>query len=209
MTPSDNAVLVACEESQVVTSAFRARGIEAWSCDTEPCSGGHPEWHLQQDVTPLLQRPWAMILAFPPCTHLSTIGSQYWPEKQRTGQQQRAARFFWRFVQVAEDKCAHVAIENPVGVMSRQYRKPDQIIHPWQFGEPVAKRTCLWLRGLPRLRPSRVIEATHRQIDGNRGRQLPAAVVTGNRGRERARLRSVTFAGIAAAMAEQWGDYIR
>ncbi len=120
-------ILVACEESQIVTKAFRNYGHEAYSCDIEQCSGGFPEWHLQGDVIPLLSKTWDMVLAFPPCTHLSSAGVAWWKEKQKDGRQQHAIDFFMLFVRCA---CPKVMIENPVGLMSTLWRKPDQIINP-------------------------------------------------------------------------------
>ena len=144
-------ILVACEESQAVTIELRRLGHEAYSCDIEPCSGGHPEWHLQQDVIPLLDEPWDMIIAFPPCTDLCVSGARWFAEKRANGRQEASVAFFMRF---ADCTCPRVAIENPVGIMSSRYRKPDQIIQPWQFGHGESKATCLWLKGLPELVPT-------------------------------------------------------
>lgn len=182
-------VLVACEESQAVTIELRRLGHEAYSCDIIKCSGGHPEWHLQQDVIPLLKEPWDMIIAFPPCTHLAVSGARYFEQKRKDGRQQQGIDFFMAF---AEADCPRVAIENPVGIMSTHWRKPDQIIQPWQFGHGETKATCLWLKGLPLLRPTQVVEGREQRI----WRMPP--------GPERAKLRSKTFPGIARAMAEQW-----
>lgn len=120
-------VLIACEESQVVCKAFRAVGHEAYSCDTEPCSGGHPEWHLQQDVTPLLKREWDMVIAFHPCTHLAVSGAAWFEQKRKDGRQQQGIDFFMMFSKLS---CPY-AIENPVGIMSSVWRKPDQIVQPF------------------------------------------------------------------------------
>jgi len=185
-------VLVACEESQAVTIEFRKLGHEAYSCDILPCSGGHPEWHLQQDALPLLGEKWDMVLAFPPCTHLCVSGARWWKEKQADGRQRAGAGFFLMFVQETRH-IPRVAIENPIGIMSRLYRKPDQIIQPWQFGHPETKATCLWLKGLPKLAPTSVVEGREQRV----WRMAPSP--------ERALLRSKTFPGIAKAMAEQWG----
>ena len=133
-------VLVACEESQVVTKEFRAIGHDAFYCDIEPCSGGHPEWHLHQDVKPLLKNEWDMIIAFPPCTHIAVSGAAWFAEKRKDGRQQQGIDFFMLF---ANAKCCRVAIENPVGVMSTQWRKPDQIIQPYEYGDEFKKKTCL------------------------------------------------------------------
>lgn len=182
-------ILVACEESQAVTIELRRLGHEAYSCDIEPCSGGHPEWHLQQDVIPLLKEKWDMIIAFPPCTHLAVSGARYFAEKRTDGRQQAAIDFFMAFVDV---DCSRVAIENPVGIMSTRYRKPDQIIQPWQFGHGETKATCLWLKNLVPLKPTNIVEGRAPRIH-----HMPP-------GPERAKMRSQTFLGIAHAMATQW-----
>lgn len=189
-------ILVACEESQQVTIAFRALGHEAWSCDILPCSGGHPEWHLQQDVRPLLREPWDMILAFPPCTHLASSGARWFEAKRHDGRQRAAIGFFWQFVEVG---CPLVGIENPVGIMSRLYRKPDQIIQPWQFGHDASKATCLWLKNLPLLVPTQIL------LRDRYSNQTPSGQNKLSPSPERAKLRSATYPGIAKAMAEQWG----
>lgn len=183
-------VLVACEESQAVTIEMRRLGHEAYSCDLQACSGGHPEWHLQQDVIPLLTEKWDMIIAFPPCTDLAVSGARWFPEKRADGRQQRSIDFFMRFVNA---DCTRIAIENPIGIMSSQYRKPDQIIQPWQFGHGETKATCLWLKGLPKLKPTKIVGG----VLENRIWRMPP-------GPDRAKLRSKTFPGIARAMAEQW-----
>ena len=121
-------VLVACEESQAVCKAFRKRGHEAYSCDLIPCSGGHPEWHIQVDALELLKMRWDLIIAHPPCTDLAVSGGRWFPEKILDGRQQASIDFFMAFVKA---DCPRIAIENPIGIMSTKYRKPDQIIHPW------------------------------------------------------------------------------
>ena len=141
-------ILLACEESQAVTKEFRALGHEAFSCDILECSGGHPEWHLRQDVTDLLKENWDMIIAFPPCTHLAVSGAAWFEQKRKDGRQQEGIDFFMLFANAVCDK---VAIENPIGIMSSKWRKPDQIIQPWMFGHLEQKATCLWLKGLPKL----------------------------------------------------------
>ena len=148
-------ILIACEESQEVCKAFRELGHEAFSCDILPCSGGHPEWHLQQDITPLLEQDWDMIIAFPPCTHLAVSGAKHFAKKIEDGRQQQGIDFFMLF---ANCKCKKVVIENPVGIMSTKWRKPDQIIQPYQFGHPSRKTTCLWLKGLLKLESTEVVE---------------------------------------------------
>lgn len=202
-------VLIACEESQRVCAEFRRRGHEAYSCDILPTSGAHPEWHLQEDVIPVLNRNWDMIIAFPPCTYLTCTGNRWFDidrygEKaiERHRQREKAIDFFMLF---ATAKCPRVAIENPVGVMSSVYRKPDQIINPWQFGDPYEKRTCLWLKGLPQLVPTAVVTPEPR-ITYASGKTMPAWYCKVS-GKDRAMIRSKTFHGIARAMAEQWGEY--
>lgn len=195
-------ILVACEESQAVTIELRRLGHEAYSCDIEPCSGGHPEWHLQQDVIPLLDEKWDMIIAFPPCTHLAVSGAAWFEEKRKDGRQQAGIDFFMVF---ANAKCERVAIENPVGVISSIWRKPDQIIQHWQFGHPESKKTCLWLKGLPPLLPENTVEQGERIVFAS-GKSMPKWYADAWRlpKKERAAMRSKTFSGIAKAMAEQW-----
>ena len=149
-------ILVACEESQAVTIELRRLGHEAYSCDIQECSGGVHSWHLKVDALELLKMSWDMIIAFPPCTHLSSSG-QHWFTRGIKDPKLRedAVDFFMRF---ANADCQRIAIENPIGIMSTRYRKPDQIIQPWQFGHPATKRTCLWLKGLPLLKPTQVLE---------------------------------------------------
>lgn len=147
-------ILVACEESQAVTKELRRLGHEAYSCDLQECSGGHPEWHLQVDALELLKMRWDMLLAFPPCTDLAVSGARWFPEKRADGRQKRSIDFFLRF---ARADIPRIAIENPIGIMSSEYRKPDQIIQPWQFGHGETKATCLWLKGLPPLVPTEIV----------------------------------------------------
>lgn len=191
-------VLVACEESQEVCKAFRELGHEAYSCDIEPCSGGHPEWHLQCDALEMLKLQWDMIIAHPPCTHLSSSGARWFPEKRADGRQQQGIDFFMSFTRAV---CPRIAVENPVGIMSTQYRKPDQIIQPWMFGHPEKKATCLWLKGLPKLEPTNDVSAYMRTLPKSQQERLHYLPP----GPDRARIRSRTFPGIAKAMAEQWG----
>jgi len=196
-------ILVACEESQAVTKEFRALGHEAYSCDTEPCSGGHPEWHLQKDVRKVLRRDWDMIIAFPPCTDLASSGAAWFAQKRADGRQQAAIEFFMLF---ANHPCEKIAIENPVGIMSTVWRKPDQIIHPWQFGDAVEKSTCLWLRGLKKLVSTSIVDRGE-FVTFTSGKKMPKWYADAWRLKphERAKLRSKTFPGIAKAMAAQWG----
>lgn len=184
-------ILVSCEESQAVTKEFRSLGHEAYSCDIEPCSGGHPEWHLQQDVIPLLDKDWDMVIAFPPCTHLAVSGAKHFAQKQADGRQQQGIDFFMRFTNC---KCPKVAIENPVGIMSSLWRKPDQIIHPWEFGHGETKATCIWVKNLPLLKPTDIVDGRENRI----WRMPPSE--------NRSKLRSKTYAGIAKAMATQWSN---
>lgn len=187
-------ILVACEESQAVTIELRRLGHEAYSCDIIPCSGGHPEWHLQVDALELLKMKWDMILAFPPCTHLAVSGARYFEQKRKDGRQQAAIDFFMRF---ANSDCPRIAIENPVGIMSTVWKKPDQIIQPWQFGHGETKKTCLWLKGLPPLISTEIVEGREQRIW-----KMPPS-------EDRAKNRAKTFPGIARAMAEQWAGDIR
>ena len=159
-------ILVGCEESQEVTKALRELGFEAFSCDLQECSGGKPEWHLQMDVFEAIKLGWDMAIFFPTCTYL-TISANKWykdqpPRKSGTlvGQERRAARieaidFFMRLYNCEIPK---VAIENPIGVMSSEFRKPDQVLQPWMFGHGETKATCLWLKGLPKLIPTNIVE---------------------------------------------------
>jgi hypothetical protein len=187
-----NRVLIACEESQAVTIEFRRLGVEAWSCDVDPCSGGHPEWHIQGDVLHVLRDAWDMVIAFPPCTHLAVSGARHFASKRADGRQQAGIDFFMAFTKL---NC-NWAIENPVGIMSTIYRKPDQIIQPWQFGHGETKATCLWLNGLPPLHPTNIVDGRDARVH-----RMPPS-------KERARLRSKTYQGIAQAMAEQWSKYL-
>lgn len=180
-------ILVACEESAVVRDAFNARGHQAWSCDLLP-TRGNPRRHLQGDVLTLLDHHWDMLIAFPPCTHLACSGARWF--KDKTQEQGEAIAFF---LALANANVARIAIENPIGVMSSRYRKPDQIIQPWQFGHGETKATCLWLKGLPKLIPTNIVDGREARIH----RMAP--------GPNRARDRSETYQGIAEAMAEQWG----
>ena len=193
---------------KAVTKELRRLGHEAFSCDTRPCSGGHPEWHLQQDVTSLLKQYWDMIIAFPPCTYLTVSGNRWfnverYKEKavQRCQDRETAVEFFMLFATAA---CERIAIENPVGIMSTRWRKSDQIINPYEFGDPYEKRTCLWLKGLPRLTPTNIVEPEPRRRFKS-GKTHPAWYeIAGRPKKERAEARNKTFPGIAKAMATQW-----
>lgn len=220
-------VLVACEESQRVTIELRKLGNEAYSCDLLDCSGNHPEWHIKKDVTLLLNGncifstvdgveheiagKWDMIIAFPPCTYLTVTGNRWFNyEKygdkaiQRMLDRNDAIKFF---MTIANADCDKIAIENPVGVMSTKWRKPDQIIEPFEYGDAYEKRTCLWLKGLPNLVPTKIVEIPDR-IKFKSGKTMAKWYVeAGNLTKEqRALVRSKTFPGIAKAMADQWGN---
>jgi site-specific DNA-cytosine methylase len=206
-------ILVACEESQLVTAAFRSKGHEAYSCDILPTSGQREDWHIWGDVMDVLGhghnngvRPeWDMVLAFPPCTNLSVSGARWFPGKVASGEQGRSVDFFMFFTRLHPD--IKVAIENPIGIMSSRYRKPDQIVHPYDFGHKEFKPTCLWLTGLPKLKPTDTI--TPPCAYGKMSQELKrewGMIHQAAPGPDRARLRSRTFQGIANAMAEQWGS---
>ena len=219
-------ILVACEESQAVTIELRELGHNAFSCDILECSGGHPEWHIKQDVLSLLNPNednciifktmdnvvhvilgrWDMIIAFPPCTYLTVTGNRWfnvekYGEKalERIKLREEAHDFFMMF---ANADCDRIAIENPVGYMNSHYRKPDQIIQPYQFGDPYEKKTCLWLKGLPKLQSTNVVEPPPRQ-QLKSGKSMPEWYSNAPK-KNRARIRSKTFPGIAKAMAIQW-----
>ena len=232
-------ILIACEESQRVCTAFREKGHNAFSCDIIECSGGHPEWHIMQDVIPLLHphnvplwsvnttirgidfktcdgkehfiyNKWDMIIAFPPCTHLSSSGQWAYSKGKDVSLREEAAAFFMMF---ANADCERIAIENPVGIMSSRWRKPNQIIHPWQFGHNAEKQTCLWLKGLPNLVPD-VKEKPELEyfdwVDSKTGKKKRMQkwmydIRCISDRKKRAEIASKTFPGIAKAMAEQWG----
>ena len=194
-------VLVACEFSGAVRDAFRAKGHDAWSCDLLPSE--NPTYHIQGDVLALLLDGWDMILAFPPCTHLAVSGAAWFEQKRKDGRQKEGIDFFMLFANAPIPK---IAIENPVGIMSSIWRKPDQIIQPYQFGQPFSKKTCLWLKDLPLLKPTNIVERGE-QITFASGKSMPKWYSDAFRlpPAERAKVRSKTFQGIANAMAEQWG----
>lgn len=236
-------VLVACEESQAVTKEFRRLGHEAYSCDIIECSGGHPEWHIMQDVLPLLNgfcsfktqnmsevdeqiwllQKWDMIIAFPPCTHLAVSGAAHFEKKRADGRQREGIEFFCQFLNADCDK---IAIENPVGIISGDYIpkwfpdlankyglpiKPTQKIQPYEYGDHARKTTCLWLKGLPKLTPTNIVDMGEIGPNGHsvgsgmyklrdeNGKAIPY------HDPRTAKIRSKTFPGIALAMGEQWG----
>lgn len=198
-------VLVAYEESQRVTIEFRKLGHETYSCDTQPCTGNYPEWHLQQDVIPLLKEQWDMIIAFPPCTHLCVSGSRHFEKKIVDGRQQQGINFF---MEIANANCQKIAIENPVGIMSTVWRKPSQIIQPYYFGDEAQKTTCLWLKGLPKLKMTKRVSKGEMCIykSGKKKGKVYPKWYNFLAPKERSKVRSKTFPGVAKAMAEQWGD---
>ena len=226
-------VLIACEESQVVCKEFRRLGHEAYSCDILPCSGGHPEWHIQGDVLDILEptcpssegweeresiwlktsdgynnpkiiNKWDLIIAFPPCTHLAVSGARHFAKKIADGRQQEGIDFFMLF---ANCKCPKVVIENPVGIMSTKFRKPNQIIQPYMFGDTYKKTTCLWLKGVQPLIPTNIVEVCDlRTYECKNGKKAVFSDWINKGGKDRQKLRSKTFPGIAKAMAEQWHD---
>jgi len=195
-------VLVACEESQEVCKAFRAVGHEAYSCDIQDCSGGNPEWHLKESLFDgVLCRYWDMIIAFPPCTDLAVSGAKWFKQKKEDGRQANSIEFFMR---IARNKCSKIAIENPIGIMSSVWRKPDQIIQPYWFGHMEQKSTCLWLKGLPKLKPTNNVYAEMMKLPKKERERIHYCPPS----EDRAKIRSKTFPGIARAMAEQWGGKI-
>lgn len=192
-------ILVACEESQEVCKAFRARGHAAYSCDILPPSGGKPEWHLQCDVREVLDKDWDMVIAHPPCDHLASSGARWFKQKVADGRQQQGIDFFMLFTKL--DHVPKVAIENPIGIMSTKYRKPDQIIQPWMFGHPEKKATCLWLKGLPLLKET---DNVKNKMD-TMSKEETQRIYYMPQNKNRSKMRSKTYTGIAKAMAEQWG----
>jgi hypothetical protein len=184
-------ILVACEESQALTNRFRKLGHEAFSCDILPCSGGHPEWHLQQAVT---GNRWF---------NIDRYGEK---AAQRHKDREEAIKFFLMF---ANADCEFIAIENPVGIMSSEWRKPDQIINPYEFGDPYEKKTCLWLKGLPTLKATNVVKPEPRK-EFKSGKTMPGWYADAWKlpKDERAKLRSKTFPGIAQAITTQWTNFI-
>jgi hypothetical protein len=238
-------ILVACEESQAVTIELRKLGHEAYSCDIEPCSGGHPEWHLQGDVIPVLEPyknytdgdnyeplqdgsvcrlpyKWDMIIAFPPCTHLAVSGAAHFKKKREDGRQEEAIKFFMK---ILNTDCNKISVENPVNIISGDYIqkhfpelqqeyslpiKPTQTIQPYEYGHEARKKTCLWLKGLPKLQPTNIVGIG--EIDKNgHSYGASAAYAVDENGKiiswndpRTAKIRSKTFLGIAKAMAEQW-----
>lgn len=228
-------ILIACEESQAITKEFRKRGFNAYSCDLQNCSGGHPEWHIVGNVLPLLKGynfmfktcdgkehlvgKWDLIIAHPPCTYLTVSGNRWFnvdkygdKARKRIADRKEAMDFFMQFVNA---DCEHIAIENPIGVMSKAYRKPNQIIQPYMWGDMATKATCLWTKGLPNLipdtteKPDLDVVWEKKGADG-RVRRMTAWEYECScySGAERQKMRSKTFQGIANAIADQWSKAI-
>ena len=232
-------VLVACEESQAVTKAFRKLGIDAYSCDLLPCSGGHPEWHFNMDVFQLIENgggtlqsgkvviveKWDLMIAHPPCTFLAVSGARWFYDPEDASLPIEKRRPHPKFPNRRNDQKAavefiknlwdsdidHIAIENPIGVLSSVWKKPNQIVQPYHFGDEASKSTCLWLKGLPNLSPTKIV-GKGEMVVLKSGKKLPKwysdALVNSRSTEERRTLRSKTFEGIANAMAMQWSTYV-
>lgn len=196
-------VLVVCEFSATVRDAFRRRGFDAWSCDLLPTEGD-PQWHIIGDALHEMQQtspeyvdgsyaPWDLLIAHPPCTDLAVSGARHFAAKKADGRQARALEFVQRLLNAP---IPHIALENPISIISSHIRKPDQIIQPWQFGHGETKATCLWLKNLPKLVPTDIVEGREARVH-----RMPP-------GPDRWKERSRTFAGIADAMADQWGAFL-
>lgn len=230
-------VLIACEESQTVCKEFRKLGIEAYSCDILPCSGGHPEWHFKEDIFNIINNKggqtqsganiivdrWDLMIAHPPCTYLAVSGARwfYHPEDKnlpvekrrphprfpnRKQEREEAIAFF---IKLMEAPIKRIAIENPIGIISTRYRKPDQIVQPYMFGDEAEKTTCLWLKNLPHLIPTKVVDKGERVVLSS-GKSLPKwysdSFNTKISTEMRRTLRSKTFQGFAEAIANQWSN---
>jgi len=201
-------ILVACEESQAVTIELRKLGHKAYSCDIEPCSGGHPEWHLQMDVLSIIDNDWDMIIAFPPCTYLSNAGAcRLYPKKGQLDpiRYEKGLKAKEFFLSILNADCPRIAVENPVSSTVFNMPKYSQEIQPYMFGHPYTKKTRLWLKGLPGLIPTNIIKPIGPYVPAGTGRKDKSKYGSAKRG-EDAKNRSKTFAGIAKAMAEQWAN---
>ena len=219
-------VLIACEESQVTTKAFRNLGIEAYSCDILPCSGGHPEWHIKDDVFKIINQGWDLMIAHPPCTYLSGSGVQWLsnPDDKHLPFDER--RPHPKYLSRREDMLQsvefvkklynstikYIAIENPVGLLSSRWKKPDQIVQPYMFGDQATKTTCLWLKNLPLLSPTKIVDKGERTVFAS-GKSHPKwyaeALKNAKTKEERQTLRSKTFEGMANAFANQWSKILK
>lgn len=189
-------VLVACEFSGIVRDAFLKKGHDAWSCDLLPCEAGGP--HIQGDVLEVLDAGWDLMIAHPPCTHLAVSGARWF--KDKAVEQEEALRFVQRLLEASVDK---IALENPVSIISSRIRKPSQIIQPWQFGHPESKKTCLWLKNLPKLEPTNILELPECGYWSN---QTPSGQNKLGPSEDRWKERAKTYQGIADAMADQWSN---
>jgi site-specific DNA-cytosine methylase len=217
-------ILIGCEESQAVTTEFRKFGFDAYSCDLKDCTGNEPQYHIKDDIFKVIKMDdWKCLIAFPPCTHLALSGAAWFEQKRKDGRQQQAIDFF---LNLANCKIEHIAIENPRNIMSKHFRKPDQIIQPYYFGDQAQKTTCLWLKNLPKLYHNKSInlfdsKITHTDpgqffhwIDGKTGKHKKQpmwyyqAAFASHKDGKRSTIRSKTFPGIAKAMAEQWGNFL-
>jgi len=219
-------ILIGCEESQTICLAFRKKGHNAFSCDTQPCSGGHPEFHIQMDLLQVIKLKWTkfqtqdgtwhtidhwdMLIAHPPCTYLTVTGNKWFTEQpaRKSGALVGRAREEAReesiqfFLTLARANIRKICLENPVGIMSTVWRKSDQIIQPFQFGHPEPKKTCLWLKNLPPLLPTQIVEPEYHISKS--GKRLAKWYYMPSPSPERQKMRSVTFQGVADAMANQW-----
>ena len=221
-------IIVGCEESQIITQAFRDLGHEAYSCDLIPTSGKHPEWHFQEDIIEVMKREkFDLGIFHPPCTYLTISANKWYADMPKrlsgvlVGQERLKARelaveFFMKIVNL---DCPHIAIENPVGIMSTRYRKPNQVIQPWMFGHGETKATCLWLKGLPPLIATDIVEPQYVVYNskkkgsskypmGRAGKTKMPMLWKAGPSPTRSKERSKTFPGIAKAMAEQWGRVV-
>lgn len=190
-------VLIACESSGTVREAFRKLEHDAWSCDLLPADDDS-EYHLQEDCLLAIQNGWDLIIAHPPCTHLAVSGARHFAAKRSDGRQQQGIDLFMNVIKACENNAKSWAVENPIGIMSTLYRKPDQIIQPWQYGHGETKATCLWLNGLPKLTPTNIVEGRENRIHKGCG--------YGWNDPRCWKARSKTYQGIADAMAAQWSN---
>jgi hypothetical protein len=208
-------ILVACEESQAITKAFRKLGFEAYSCDLLPCSGGYLDWHIQGDaIAEAYSGRYDMMIAHPPCTYLAVSGARWLYNKDGSRNEERyknQAEALDFVQQLMNAPIKHIAVENPISVISSHIRKPDQIVHPYMFGDKASKSTCLWLKNLPKLEPTDIVEKGEfvEWVDKNGKKKRQAkwyldALAKAKTPEERRTLRSKTFQGMADAIADQW-----
>lgn len=208
-------ILVACEESQAITKAFRELGFEAYSCDLLPASGGYPDWHIQGDaIAEAYSGKYDMMIAHPPCTYLAVSGARWLYNKDGSRNEERyknQAEALEFVQQLMDAPIKHIAIENPISVISSHIRKPDQIVHPYMFGDKASKSTCLWLKNLPKLQPTDIVEKgefiefiSKKGVKKRQPRWYYEALQKAKTTEERRTLRSKTFKGMADAIADQW-----